>query len=131
MSNDAAPVTTPLLRASALLLGALGLALLLAPEEASAALGWGTTSSAAASLAAGGVLAIAILNWMGKRAVYGGIFGRPIVLANLTLSMCGGLALLRMQLAGGAPLGRIPVVILGLNGVLFGRLLVGGVPGRE
>mgnify|MGYP001206792929 CR=1 FL=1 len=64
MSNDAAPVTTPLLRASALLLGALGLALLFAPEEASAALGWGTTSSAAASLAAAGVLAIAILNWM-------------------------------------------------------------------
>lgn len=131
MPTDAAPITTPYLQASAILLGALGIALLFAPVEASAAFGWGATSPAAASVAAGGVLAIAILNWMGKRAVYGGIFGRPIVLANLTLSMCGGLALLKLQLTGGAPpLGWMPVLILLLNGALFARLLLGGVPGR-
>lgn len=132
MSTDAPPVTRPYLQASAILLGALGNALLFAPLETSAAFGWRGTSPAAASLAAGGVLAIAILNWMGRGAVYGGIFGRPIILANLTLSMCGGLALLKLQLTGGAPpMGWIPVVILLLNGTLFSRLLTGGVPGRE
>lgn len=130
MPTDTAPATTPYLQASAFLLGALGIALLFAPVETSAAFGWRGTSPAAASLAAAGVMAIGILNWMGRGAVYGAIFGRPIVLANVTLSMCGGLALLKLQLAGGAPLGWIPVVILLLNGALFARLLLGGVPGR-
>lgn len=131
MSTDPRPATTPFLQASAFLLGALGFALLFAPGETSAAFGWGVTSPAAVSLAAGGVLAIAILNWMGRGAVYGAIFGRPIVLANLTLSMCGGLALLKLQLAdSAAPLGWVPVLILLLNGALFSRLLLGGVPGR-
>ena len=33
-------------------------------------------------LFAGGLLAIASLNWMGRGAIYGGIYGRPIVVAN-------------------------------------------------
>jgi acyl dehydratase len=126
--SDPRPTTIRLLQSNALLLGALGLALLFAPVEAAAAMGWGVSSPAAPSLAAGGVLALAILDWTARGAIFGGIFGRPIVLANLVLAVTGGLALLKLQLASpeATPLGWVPVAILALQGVTFGRLLFGG-----
>lgn len=119
-----------ILTASALALGAVGVALLFAPVETSAAFGW-AGGEAAPSLAAGGLLAVAILDWTGRSAVFGGIYGRPIVLANLVLALTAGLALLRVQLSGpDAPaLGWIPVGILALHGVAFGLLLTGRVGG--
>ena len=133
---------TPLvMAATALGLGALGLALLFAPTETATALGWGggegaAMGSAAApgalpvatpSVAAGGFLALAVLNWMGRGAIYGGIYGRPIVLANLTFALTAGLALFNHQTGSGStsPLGWIPVAILAVVGVAFGRMLLG------
>jgi hypothetical protein len=126
--SDPRPTTVRLLQANALLLGALGLALLFAPVETASALGWGASSPAAPSLAAGGVLALAILDWTARGAIFGGIFGRPIVLANLAMAATGGLALLKLQLSTSQAtvLGWVPVAILALQGVTFGRLLFGG-----
>jgi hypothetical protein len=107
-------------------LGALGLALLFAPDETSIALAWGG-GVVAPSVAAGGFLALAVLNWMGRGAIYGGIYGRPIVLANLTFALTAGLALFNHQTGPGpsSPLGWIPVAILAFQGVVFGRMLMG------
>lgn len=119
-----------ILTTSALVLGALGLLLLFAPGETSEALGWGP-GTVAPALAASGLLAIAVLDWMGRGAVYGGIYGRPLVLANLTLALTGGLTLVNAQLdrPDSTPLGWLPVVILAIHGVAFFTLLRGRLSG--
>lgn len=124
------PTTRLILTFGALALGVLGGLLLFAPVETSAAFGW-TAGEAAPSLAAGGLLAVAVLDWTGRTAIYGGIYGRPIVLANLVLALTGGLALLRVQMdAPDAPLlGWVPVALLALHGLGFGLLLLGRVGG--
>jgi len=43
--------------------------------------------------------ALAILNWMSKESLIGGIYGRPIAMANLTHFVIAGLALIKGILA--------------------------------
>ena len=79
-----------LLTGSALTLGALGLALLFFPRELSGPLGFAVTATLPLQLFAGGLLAMASLNWMGRGAIYGGIYGRPIVVSNFGFGMITG-----------------------------------------
>ena len=75
--------------ATALALGALGLFALFLPD----AVPGGDVSPAASvpvQLFGGGLLGFAALNWMGRGAIYGGIYGRPIVVANLALGTIAG-----------------------------------------
>ena len=44
-----------------------------------------------------------MLNWLQRAAVLGGIYGRPVVFANLALYFISALSLLRALLDGGAP----------------------------
>ncbi len=124
------PSTGLVMRGSALLLGGLGLALLFAPAETTALFGW-TGGGALSTLAAGGLLAVAALDWMGRGAIYGGIYGRPIVVANLMMALTAGLGLLQVQLIGPeAPvLGWIPVAVLIAHGLAFGLILFGWIGG--
>ncbi|HKJ01824.1 MAG TPA: hypothetical protein VJ997_05195, partial [Longimicrobiales bacterium] len=120
-----------IMRGSAVGLGALGLALLFAPVEGAEAFGWGAGGPLAPSLAASGFLAVAIMDWMGRTAIYGGIYGRPIVMANLVLSLTGGLPLLKSQMvdAGATPWGWVPAAVLAAHGTAFALLLFGFVGG--
>jgi hypothetical protein len=124
------PSTGVVMRGSALVLGGLGLALLLAPEEMARLFGW-SGGSALSGLAAAGLLAVAALDWMGRGAIYGGIYGRPIVVANLMMSLTGGLGLLDAQLRshGAHPWGWLPVAALAAHGLGFGLVLVGRIGG--
>lgn len=113
------------LTTSALGLGGLGLSLLFAPSETAAAFGWGD-AAVTPSLAASGFLALAILNWTGRGAVYGCIYGRPLILANLTFALTGGLTLFDAQLmAEASVLGWLPVALLALHGTGFLLVLRG------
>ena len=72
-------------------------------------------------------LGVAALNWLQRAALLGGIYGRPVVLANLTLYFVSALSLLRVLMAGAAP--RVLWVVLLLAAVLaaaYGALLVRG-----
>ncbi len=70
-------------------------------------------------------IAFAMLNWMSKSALIGGIYNRPLVVANTTHFTIGGLALLK----GITTLPVIPNPILALMliylvfGITFGMLL--------
>jgi hypothetical protein len=72
-------------------------------------------------------LGVAALNWLQRGAVLGGIYGRPIVLANLALYFIGGLALLRALLDGGVSqvlwLATAPALTLA---AVYGALLFAG-----
>jgi len=90
--------------ASAALLGVAGILLTFVPELLVAALG---LESSPAVLLLGQVLGglyfgFAMLNWMLKDSVIGGIYNRPALVANLSHFVIAGLALLRLVLGGGA-----------------------------
>lgn len=76
-----------LIVATAGLYGIVGLGLLFFSQELLAASGRELDFILPVQLIAPGFAAIAILNWAGRNAIYGGIYGRPIVLANMMFSV--------------------------------------------
>lgn len=62
-----------------------------------------TNASVPIQLFGGALLAFASLNWMGRGAVYGGIYGRPIVIANFGLGMISGATAFSATRAGRLP----------------------------
>ncbi len=86
---------TPLLVVSALVYFAAALPLLFAPQELLTLAGGGSSALSAALLQVIGsaVFGFAMLNWMNRHAVIGGIFGRPLVVANLAHACSAALLL--------------------------------------
>ena len=84
-------------RASAVLLGVAGAALLFAPDVVMPRLvpGFPAAGLWVAQLLAAAWLGVAALDWLQRSAVIGGIYGRPTVLANLALYFISAMALLR------------------------------------
>lgn len=75
-------MTRAIMTGSSALLAVLGLAWLFLPETLAAALGHDAGSGELIQLLAAGPLAFAMLNWLGRGAIYGGIYGKPIVAGN-------------------------------------------------
>ena len=83
-----------LLTTSALFLALLGLVLTFASQEI---LSTATAQQAFVGQLLGAALCgFALLNWMSKGAVMGGIYGRPLAMGNLVHLTIGGLALLKV-----------------------------------
>jgi hypothetical protein len=112
-----------LLATSAAAMALAGVLLTFLPQEVLAATtGVAATPPAAAIVQVAGALYLgfAILDWMNRGNRHGGIYGRPLVVANLLQFWAAGMALLK---AGGHPaLTAAGVVSLAL-GVAFGALL--------
>jgi len=97
---------SPLLsRMSAAVLLLSGVALLFAADVVLPALVAGVPPAAAwlGQLLGAAWLGVAALNWFQRTTVLGGIYGRPVVCANLALYFVSALSLLRALLGGGAP----------------------------
>lgn len=91
--------TRSIMVATAALFGAVGAAFLFAPLETAAWLGLGTSSDNESTLTLVGALcfAFAFLDWNGRSAIYGGIYGRPIAMANLMAGVFLSLELAQAQ----------------------------------
>ena len=91
--------TRSIMIATAALFGAVGAALLFAPLETAAGLGLGTSGDNESTLKMAGALcfAFAFLDWNGRSAIYGGIYGRPIAMANLLAGVFLSLELAQAQ----------------------------------
>jgi hypothetical protein len=74
-------------RLSAIVLGAPALLLLFGADDLLPALisGFAGRDAWIGQLAASGWFAVAMLNWLSRNTVIGGIYGRPLVLTNLTV----------------------------------------------
>jgi hypothetical protein len=126
--------TKILMRASSLVLGLAGLALLFAPREIVAALGSPGTAavSVLAQLIGTMYVALALLNWTAKDSPIGGIYARPISLANFAHFFVGTLVLARAQLAQGRQLTAVGVLIgYAVFAILFGWLVFGATGLRK
>ena len=78
--------------------GATGIALSFLPQEITLLLDAHTTTTLTVILQLLGALyfGFAMLNWMAKDSLLGGIYGRPIVAGNVTHFVIGALALLKV-----------------------------------
>ncbi|MEO8794132.1 MAG: hypothetical protein ABI390_01630 [Daejeonella sp.] len=78
--------TKILMTVSAVLLAIMGIALTFFPAELGAFFNISSTNSTLFILQIGGALyfAFAMLNWMAKGAIIGGIYNRPIAIGNFT-----------------------------------------------
>lgn len=116
-------------RTSAVLLAFGGIALLFMPDSILPVLAPGIPDTATwpGQLVGAGWLAIAALNWLNKRTLIGGIYGRPLVLANLILYFISTMVLLRaLRDAATAPALwwlAVPVVVMT---VVYGVVLFKG-----
>jgi hypothetical protein len=94
--------TRLLMAGSAVVMALLGLAGSFGPDELLAAAGVTPTGDLKVLVQVAGALYLgfAMLNWMSKDSVIGGIYGRPTALANFLHFFAGGMALLK-AVAGG------------------------------
>jgi hypothetical protein len=120
--------TKALLTASALFMAALGLAASFAPGEVIAQVqGSPTVVLLLLVQVAGAVyLGFAMLNWMWRDNLIGGIYGRPVAVGNLTHFMVAAIALSKAALAGkGGKVVLIGSVAYSLFAVLFAVVVFG------
>lgn len=94
-----------LMALSALVLGAVGLAATFAPAELLTAVGAGAgaRSELLVQLAGALYLGFAMMNWMARGSLIGGVYGRPVALGNLVHFVVMAFALVRAAVAAPAP----------------------------
>ncbi|MES3033785.1 MAG: hypothetical protein V4813_07290 [Gemmatimonadota bacterium] len=120
--------------ASAAFLAITGLLLLFASEEMLPMVVPGFPPAVAwlGELVASGWLAMAILNWANRKALLGGVYGRPVVLTNLLFYFSTLMTLLRLASARAVPVGAfyllVPIAIFTL---FYARLLYRGPLGND
>jgi hypothetical protein len=91
-------MTRSLMRASAIFLGSLGLPATFAPDSLLRWLGAPLAPALLLLVQVLGALYVgfAVLNWMARENLIGGIYSRPLATANLTHFLIAGLAMLRL-----------------------------------
>ena len=82
---------------SAIFLAVIGIGLTFMPQEIAAFTGLSFTEIYQVQLQLSGALffAFAMLNWMAKGSIIGGIYNRPVSIANFTHFFMGGIALVK------------------------------------
>lgn len=110
------------------ILGSTGILLLFVPEWIAGGLEGGTVPAYFwTQVAAAGTLAFAAQNWFGRSAIYGGIYGKPIVFGNLVFGIVTSMALLKMILGdGGSAQMMVLLLIYGQFAAGYALLLFRG-----
>ena len=105
--------TKLLMASSAAVMGAAGLAGTFLPQELLRALQLPASDAPALlmQLHAALLLAFALTNWMAKGSLIGGIYNRPLALANVLHFATGSLTLLKMMTAGAVGLPEAVLVV--------------------
>jgi hypothetical protein len=108
--------TKKLLSVSAILLASIGLSLLFFPQEWTSYFQMEEASILLLQLIGGMYFAFAMLNWMYRANTIGGIYGRPVAMANFTHFFIGALTFIKLWAA--AP-GNIPLILSTLSYSVF------------
>ena len=114
--------TKLIMSANAILLGTIGVAFTFAPDWILVNLTIALSPALLLILQLLGALyvSLAMLNWMVKHSLIGGIYNKPIALANFAHFMIGGLALIKETLSSTEL--PIAITIIALIYLVFGIL---------
>jgi hypothetical protein len=85
---------------SAIVMGIAGIVLSFSPQEFANYFKMGDTNMIVLQLLGGAYFGFAMLNWMAKANLTGGIYSRPVAIGNFTQFSIGGLALLKLAVHG-------------------------------
>ncbi|HLA64473.1 MAG TPA: hypothetical protein VK610_08585 [Rhodothermales bacterium] len=120
----------PLVLLTAVACAAAGLALTFAPDEVLGALGGGGDPVAVwvGRLLGAALLALAMLNWIQRRAVVAGILGRPLLLTNLLFTTVSFWASVDTWRARPVPALLVVTVVLGAFALAYGIRLFNPTP---
>lgn len=122
-ASDSVQVRGPrvLMGLSALMMAAVGLAATFAPGELLAAVGAdaGAWSKLLVQLAGALYLGFAMINWMARGSLIGGIYGRPVATGNLVHFVVMAFAFSRAALVEPAPLLVGAAVVYGVFAMWF------------
>ena len=113
--------TKLLMSASAVVLGMTGVILSFFPQEITVSLGMGETAAIVLQVLGALYFGFAMINWMAKANMIGGIYSRPVAVGNLAHFMMGSLALIKVAVTSAGP-GYLWVaaVTYSIFAVLFG-----------
>jgi hypothetical protein len=122
-----------LMFSSALLLGAVGIAASFLPQEILTGLGIAPTGALPLLVQILGALLLgfAMLNWLAKDTVIGGVYGRPVTVANLAHFAIGALALLKGLVGGATPTLWVASILYTGFAVSFGLVLLTHPSGKS
>jgi hypothetical protein len=113
--------TKLIMSASALLMGSTGILLTFLPQETAGAIGWANGSTIVLQLVGALYFGFAMLNWMSKANLIGGIYNRPVAVGNLTHFFIAALAL--VKLTGKNPVLIGVAIVYFLFAIAFGYIL--------
>jgi hypothetical protein len=117
--------TKLLMAVSASFLGLVGIALSFLPQEVANYCGLPQSSSIVLQVCGSLYFGFATLNWMAKGNLIGGIYSKPVAVANFAHFLIGGLALLKYTFpATITSYMWIPVVVYLAFAILFGYVLL-------
>ncbi len=114
------------LGSSAIILAASGLALTFFPDELAENINLPDEASVKLLIQTIGAMyfGFAMLNWMSRRSLIGGIYNRPIAIANMTHFMMVGIALTKLMLSKALPQSFwLVTLIYVVYALIFGWLL--------
>lgn len=114
--------TKLLMIASAAVMGIVGVVLSFMPHEVLAYFGSDTTAINPLILQLMGALyfSFAMINWMAKANLIGGIYSRPVAIGNLTHFIIGALALSKAYLSSHFSVVLIPSLVYIIFAIFFG-----------
>ncbi len=118
--------TRYLMIASSLVMAAIGLSLTFAPQEIMRRMGGEAAGWPLIILQLCGALycGLALMNWMAKAVVLGGIYGRPIVIGNLVHFTMGAILLFKAHSGHSIdPLLWAMIIVYALFAALFGLVM--------
>jgi hypothetical protein len=116
----------PLLLAAALLYVVPGLALTFAPQETLGALGFPPSllGDWLAQLLGAALLGLALLSWVQRHTLIGGVFGRPLLMTNLLFTTASFFASFRTWRQVDTPPLLVATILLGALAAAFGARLL-------
>jgi len=117
--------TKLVMTASAITLAAIGLTLTFFPAEIANYIesSFSKTNQITFQVLGALYFAFATLNWMAKDSIIGGIYNRPISIANLTHFLVGGLALIKLVFNNSLPITiQLLTGVYTLFAILFGYI---------
>jgi hypothetical protein len=117
--------TRLLMAVSAIILGLAGITLSFLPEEAARLSGLPEGNSIILQLTGALYFGFAILNWTAKGNLIGGIYSKPVAVANFAHFLIGGLALIKLALKDlSTSYIWTPAIIYLIFAVLFGYVFL-------
>ena len=105
-------------------MGSAGILLSFLPQEIAAYMHWGESNSIVLQILGALYFGFAMVNWMSKANLIGGIYNRPLAIGNFSHFFIAALTLIKISVKSSLPWGMIIMTIVySIFAIAFGYIL--------